>query len=509
MIFIVLSLFAAFILIAYASRKPLPESVRSSGEAEVHPALNEYAAIRDNMPIGVLTLNREGIPTEYNKEAKRLLEKTVGNMEEFNLFSWDKYIRPEEIAQLKNKAILDKKVIIKNPGERKNYLRLLIHPLESRGLVSGYQFFIQDETQIASQRKEINDANDLFGKALVETKIGICRQNLFDNTGFATPTWFDNLYVLSSTPIPETFRGVRPEDSKNVENYIREIQNIQFNEEAFLAFAEKNFHKNFSCTLQVTGNDGRYHYLKLYSEVARYDPDGGEIIVDFITLNIDDLKEKEQILEETYLRTKEAEELKQSFIVNMSQEISTPLNAITLSCRQLFGNTNVKEEQYILERVEMNTNKLLGIINNIVEVSKDKVAESPKGTPESIPFQTINLTREKVLLIAEDNENNFQLLRYMIKNKYKIFHAWNGEEAVQMYKEVHPDAILMDIKMPIMTGYQATETIRGLDTQIPIIAVTAYAFENDKNKILSSGFNDYLSKPVNETELFKLLGKYL
>lgn len=489
---------------------------------EIDKALqNEYAAIENHIPIGVLTIDADGKPREYNLQAKLLIESTAGEIAQFNLFSCEKYLLPSEVTQLKNRVPMDKKVIIKAQGEKKSYLRLIVNPLDGNPS-GGYQFFIIDDTQNVSQRKEMNDANALFGKALVETKIGICRLNLFDNTGFATSTWYDNLYETDATPISETFRGIRPEDLHNVESYIHEIKNIQFNEEAFLAFAEKNFHKSFSCTLQVQGKEGKEHYLKLYSEVSKYDPDSGEIIADFITINIDDHKEKEHILEETYIRTKEAEELKQSFIVNMSQEISTPLNAITLACRQLFGKSSPKEEQYALEKVEMNTSKLLGIINNIVEVSKEKTAidnnpgipgaapeANPVSVPESIPFTNSNLSKEKVLLIAEDNENNFQLLRYMIKNKYKIIHAWNGEEAVQMYKDVHPDGILMDIKMPILTGYQATEIIRRQDGQIPIIAVTAYAFENDKDKILSSGFTDYLAKPINEIEMFKLLGKYL
>lgn len=318
------------------------------------------------------------------------------------------------------------------------------------------------------------------------------------------------------TPIPDSFNSIAKENRTNLDNYIHEIKNIQFDEDKFLAFAAQNYHKSFSCNIAVEGKEGKKHYLKLYSEVAKYDPDAGEILADFITINIDTQKEREMALEQTYLKTKEAEELKQSFIVNMSQEISTPLNAITLSCRQMLNNTNIKEEKYIFEKVEINTNKLLKIINNIVNIPREKtesitsVAQEENHPPFPANLQEgEHAPRQKTLLIAEDNENNYQLLRYMIKSKYKIEHARNGEEAVSIYKAIHPDAILMDIKMPVMDGYQATAAIRNTDSTTPIIAVTAYAFENDKEKILQSGFSDYLSKPVNEAELFRLLKKYL
>lgn len=107
----------------------------------------------------------------------------------------------------------------------------------------------------------------------------------------------------------------------------------------------------------------------------------------------------------------------------------------------------------------------------------------------------------KTLLIAEDNENNFQLLNFILKGKFKIIHAINGEKAVELYKTHHPDIILMDIKMPVMDGYEATAAIRELSKDIPIIAVTAYAFSKDKERILDSSFSAFIAKPVREKEL--------
>lgn len=105
------------------------------------------------------------------------------------------------------------------------------------------------------------------------------------------------------------------------------------------------------------------------------------------------------------------------------------------------------------------------------------------------------------MLIAEDNESNFILYENMLSGSYEIIHAWNGEEAVQLYEQNTPDVILMDINMPKMDGYEATAEIKRMNPNVPIIAVTAYAFATDKERMLESGFNGYVSKPINLTKL--------
>ncbi len=105
------------------------------------------------------------------------------------------------------------------------------------------------------------------------------------------------------------------------------------------------------------------------------------------------------------------------------------------------------------------------------------------------------------ILIAEDDLSNYLLFEIILKQDYRLYHANNGIEAIELFKQYRPQLILMDIKMPKMDGYEATTQIRKFSTTIPIIAVTAYAFPEDKKRILNSGFNDYLSKPIKFKEL--------
>lgn len=120
----------------------------------------------------------------------------------------------------------------------------------------------------------------------------------------------------------------------------------------------------------------------------------------------------------------------------------------------------------------------------------------------------IKLLQLRTLLVAEDVDSNFLLMNTVLGKKYKLIRARDGREAVDMYKENHPDLIFMDIKMPYMDGLEATRLIRGYSKDIPIIALTAFAFESDRERAIEAGCNDYLTKPVSQEAIEKILDKY-
>lgn len=108
------------------------------------------------------------------------------------------------------------------------------------------------------------------------------------------------------------------------------------------------------------------------------------------------------------------------------------------------------------------------------------------------------MEKEKpLILIAEDYPDNFKLLKILLCSDYRILYAQNGQEAIDLFKQYTPALILMDIKMPVKDGYEATAEIRALSLSVPIIALTAYAFATDEHRILNSGFDSYISKPIN------------
>ena len=115
----------------------------------------------------------------------------------------------------------------------------------------------------------------------------------------------------------------------------------------------------------------------------------------------------------------------------------------------------------------------------------------------------------KKILIAEDNDSNYILMTYILKKYYQFERAKNGQEAVEMAEKGAFDLVLMDIKMPIMDGLEATKAIREKLPNLPIIALTANAFDSDRQLALEAGCNDFLSKPVSSELCLKTIKKFV
>ena len=104
------------------------------------------------------------------------------------------------------------------------------------------------------------------------------------------------------------------------------------------------------------------------------------------------------------------------------------------------------------------------------------------------------------ILVAEDNPSNYKLVEVLLRD-YDLVHAVNGAEAVELFKAQGADLVLMDINMPVMDGYEALRLIRELSVDVPVIALTAYAFETDRRRMFEAGFNECLAKPLRVDEL--------
>jgi signal transduction histidine kinase/DNA-binding NarL/FixJ family response regulator len=116
------------------------------------------------------------------------------------------------------------------------------------------------------------------------------------------------------------------------------------------------------------------------------------------------------------------------------------------------------------------------------------------------------------ILIVEDKPDNMRLLSQLMTGAgFKVAHASNGQEAIERFLQWHPDFIWMDMRMPVMDGYEATRRIRAypLGATIPIVALTASAFEEDRQAILAAGCNDMLKKPLVADYLFEIMGRLL
>ncbi len=116
----------------------------------------------------------------------------------------------------------------------------------------------------------------------------------------------------------------------------------------------------------------------------------------------------------------------------------------------------------------------------------------------------------KNILIAEDEIINYIYISEILEtSNANLFHALNGKLAVDMVNKQSFDLVLMDLKMPEMTGYEASRIIRKNFPNLPIIALTAFAFQDEIKKALQAGCNDYLIKPFKKKEFFILINKIL
>jgi PAS domain S-box-containing protein len=118
--------------------------------------------------------------------------------------------------------------------------------------------------------------------------------------------------------------------------------------------------------------------------------------------------------------------------------------------------------------------------------------------------------KELTVLVAEDQENNRMYINEVFSQaNFKIIEAHNGKQAVELFKtHSEIDLVLMDIKMPIMNGVEAMKELKEIKPSLPIIAISAFAMESDKQKALEQGFDSYLSKPIDKNLLFNMIDKH-
>ena len=115
----------------------------------------------------------------------------------------------------------------------------------------------------------------------------------------------------------------------------------------------------------------------------------------------------------------------------------------------------------------------------------------------------------KTVLVAEDEESNYELVRIVLQKRYNLIHAHNGIEAVTMFEEEKPDLILMDIRMPEMDGLDATRIIKEVNQEVPVIALSAYAFPENIREAKAAGCDDFMAKPFKVEDLIELIKHYI
>lgn len=183
--------------------------------------------------------------------------------------------------------------------------------------------------------------------------------------------------------------------------------------------------------------------------------------------------------------------------------ISNQLLGLMGSFLQLKSNHNKGSDFYFDLKLKKSENFL----------SKDNKFDNPKIVIKETPENNFGQENYKILIV-EDNKINMLLAKTLVKRiiaNVSIFEAIDGKDAVEKSEIIKPDLILMDVQMPIMNGYEATQEIRKVthSKHIPIIALTAGTVVGEKEKCLEAGMNDYTSKPIIKETLEKIISKWI
>lgn len=196
--------------------------------------------------------------------------------------------------------------------------------------------------------------------------------------------------------------------------------------------------------------------------------------------------------------------------------------------KYLFNRFKIKEESY--NKKYRNTGLGLTISRAIIEVLGGKIHVESEPTKGSAFYFTIPIHksdkvigaivaekeesmtkwRNKVILVAEDDEVNYRFIEAIFADTHaQLIHVHDGKQAVELCKTIGKiDLILMDIKMPEKSGYEAIKEIKKFRKEIPIIAQTAYTFKEDKAKCIAAGCDDYISKPIDIELLISKIGRF-
>ena len=136
------------------------------------------------------------------------------------------------------------------------------------------------------------------------------------------------------------------------------------------------------------------------------------------------------------------------------------------------------------------------------------------NTTTSTNVRTIRVSERpvsnmKTILVAEDEDSNYELVKIVLQKRYRLIRARNGIEAVQMNEDEHPAMILMDIRMPGMNGLDATRIIKEVSHDTPVVALSAYAFDENIREAKAAGCDEFMAKPFRVENLIEMVRKYV
>lgn len=199
-----------------------------------------------------------------------------------------------------------------------------------------------------------------------------------------------------------------------------------------------------------------------------------------------------------------------------SRQVHTPYVPTIIMAASHNRETLLKDPRYVLTKTEAILNKpvaISGLFNALLAIYQPYLEVQEKAAPAKIsPFDRAKPIRGCCILLVEDNAINQQIAKeFLQKSGLKVIAAENGLEAITWVQREHFDAVLMDLQMPLMDGFEATRQIRKIWTadELPIIAMTAAAMQHDREACVKADMNDHIAKPINSGKLIDILLQWI
>ncbi len=313
---------------------------------------NKYQAVYKNMPLGLISLDKNGSMLQRNEGADVFLSHfSMHTRDNFNLFR-SVILNNEEQQSVRQGVPL---VVVK--WMDKSCFRFIFRPIQDEETGENNILMIVTEiTEIEQARIEKEKIYEMLNFAMNASKLGVAEYNLVNGKGFATQAWYDNLGLKHTLDdLLKSQKNLLPAYQQKLTACMEQLRNGA--EQTFLEIVEVQF------------PTGEKHWIRYLVQLMEYAPERGRIMVAELTYNIDEQVVREQELTIALKKARETDRLKNAFIANMRDEIRIPLNEIIRHATLMTQETDPNEMMRLNERIEEGNQALLSLINQLIEVS--------------------------------------------------------------------------------------------------------------------------------------------
>ena len=425
--------------------------------------------------------------TKYRDHLEELVKKRTASLNESN----EKLVTEINERKKVEEALSDAKETAETANKAKSaFLANMSHEIRTpMNVILGFaQLLCRDQTLNIEQKKNL-ETIDRSGKHLLKLIDQILEMSKIEAGKLALNEELFDLYLLVSD------------------------LEIMFNVRAFDEHVEFLVECDSKIPQFLKGDNGKIRQVlvNLLGNAAKYTKIG------FIKLDVKLVKESEDfveikfIVEDTGPGIDKKEEVK---LFNAFSQTSTGIKE-----GKGTGLGLVISQKYInlmgsnIEFYNKNEKGAIFYFNiKLKKTEEDEIAINEIIVPKKVKCLDVENSEKSKLFICEDEDENRELLENLLVTVgFDVETAKNGKECIKKLKKTKTDLLMLDLRMPIMNGYETIEKIRNdnILQKIPVFAITANVFDEDKEKVMNAGFDEFLGKPIDEDKLFRLIKQYL